>query len=577
MTKIKTTISMVQQHKYLWILLLLCTVMYLPTINYPFIWDDQELIAQNAFLENFNNITNVFSTGYLDAISDNNRNYPWYRPISTAFLLVEHRLFGNQSTGYHIVHNAIHLVCVLMLFRLLCSIFKQSPLWQFSQTNAFFSTLIFTTTPFSVDAVLFLSNIGDLLVLFWTLLAIRLIHNAKAQQHRGKRFIKQSGIFIISLAAMLSKESGIALPIVVAVMEWRLSANKSAKQSAITFGSGIIAAAVYGTMRYHVLSAVADPSISQLLLTFPGHVLFAMRWSLYPHPLAQMEPVPAIAPAIGWGVLLACVAAIIMWQRRSKFDPTGAVLWLAMISPALAGVDELRIFSPRYLYVPFLGISFLLVQFHSRLRPLVQNLLFIVPLILLLFSLIRIHAWQSPMTFWALEYERHPDNPLTLVHFADQLSDKGKSDQSRLLLFKAADIARKNKLKKIESLALRQIGKYYQTQNDVPRALQLYHMSVKVMPTSTVWLRIGDIHAINRKHFHDALLAYKQAELLFPNRFEVLLALSDAYAGLKMFDKSLIYIKKARQLYGSAPTKRKEIEKQLQRISTYKRQLSSPK
>lgn len=564
--------KIISQHGYTLLLVFIGALLYLPTINYPFIWDDQTLIEENPHLDNISNITSVFTYGYLDSITDENRMIPYYRPLSTALLLLEKQLFGNRPTGYRLLHSSIHLIAILLFFLLLRqSLLKHSPTCGAS-VSAFWATLLLLTIPYSFDAVLFLTNVGDTIVLISMQLAI-LFHCKSIQKKKGGYAV---GVFASTLVAAFSKETAIVIPIVlflVGLLHVREPKNRHGNLSLLLC---ILAVCIFWISRHFAIQTNLEPNIKDALKSFPTHVFLALRWTLYPHPIALMEQINPIASPHNWWLLICGIGITIFIFRKQHTVLFGLAIWLVLISPPLLGLHLLQVFAPRYLYVPFVGIGIALGYAHIQFAPLVRKVLFALPVILMFFALIRIDAWKDRYSLWSLEYQRHPENALTAIHFSKELSRRDRKKESIALLFKAANDAKRGKHKVIESLAYRELAHHMLTHRHNTNEAKLFLLrSIRVHPTSITWLRLGDIFAVHENNYEKALLAYQQAELLTPERYETLMAISDALAGLQQFHQAHLYLKKANQLYGHSPKRQKQISQQKNRIIEYQNQCSS--
>src|SRR5262249_52759917 len=80
-------------------LVLLTVVAYGPAFRADFIWDDDAYVTENATLDDFHGLPRIWlEPGAV----------PQYYPLTFTSLWVEHQLFGDRATGYHVTNVLLH-------------------------------------------------------------------------------------------------------------------------------------------------------------------------------------------------------------------------------------------------------------------------------------------------------------------------------------------------------------------------------------------------------------------------------------------------------------------------------------
>src|SRR6266496_1954415 len=128
-------------------------LVYLPALRAGFVWDDEQLITSNPLLRTFSGLIEIWSGG---RTAD-------YFPITNTAFWIEHHLFGDNPLGYHalnILLQAADAVLVWLVLRRL-----QIP-------GAWFAGLIFGIHPVHVESVAWISELKNVLAMFFTLLSI---------------------------------------------------------------------------------------------------------------------------------------------------------------------------------------------------------------------------------------------------------------------------------------------------------------------------------------------------------------------------------------------------------------------
>lgn len=133
----------------------------------------------------------------------------FYRPLSELVWWAGVRLWGGDPVGYHLLSMALHagssmLVCVLAA-RLIGNAYA-----------AYAAGLIFAVHPIHVEPVVWIASQPDLLAAALSLLSLLLVEGYLRAATRRSRTLCIAGALVAFALALLSKESALALPGVVA-------------------------------------------------------------------------------------------------------------------------------------------------------------------------------------------------------------------------------------------------------------------------------------------------------------------------------------------------------------------------
>ncbi len=558
------------------IIVILYVVMFAPTLPFPFLWDDRMLIVHNVHITSLDNLPMAFNGHYLKMINEAGRLTPYYRPISLSVLFVEYHLFGGESaTGYHLVHFFFHLMSGILLFFITRHLIDHSTIQtdqKIRNLAGIITSLMFLLLPYTVDAVLFLTDLGDLMALCFSLLSLILLE----RHFRSGALLPAVGLFVCAAIAFGSKETGLSL-IPLGILWWLLRRPHVPVIRTIAPAAGLLSAAgLYLTARTLALTDVPPFSLKQALLRYPADFATAVRWGIFPHPLSLKEDLVTGFSGGWWlGVLLiiATIAAVLLLRKRTRMATALIVAFCATISPSLLGLQYASTFDPRYLYIPgaFLavGAGLAFVHLSSLLRWT------LVPLFasLLLLSLIRIHAWSDNFAFWQLEYERHPDRVISAVNFGAANEEHRRFDDAANYYRKAASLAEQEGTANYAGYANYRIGYLLHTVFGAPdEAMPYYQKAVRFDPTMKTWVAIGNIHAADN-HFEKALAAYQQAQKLDPGSYVVHISLANALTGLKRFDEALSHMEQARRMLSPDDKRMKAFERRRQMILDYRRRV----
>src|SRR5438874_7062606 len=126
---------------------------YLPALRGNFVWDDFLLITGNPLLQSASGLLEIWSGG---RTAD-------YFPLTNTVFWIEHHLFGRNATGYHAVNILLQTANALLVWRLLKRL---------NIPGAWLAGLIFGIHPIHVASVAWISELKNLLAMFFALLSV---------------------------------------------------------------------------------------------------------------------------------------------------------------------------------------------------------------------------------------------------------------------------------------------------------------------------------------------------------------------------------------------------------------------
>ncbi|MBN2492674.1 MAG: hypothetical protein JXQ29_17640 [Planctomycetes bacterium] len=126
--------------------------------------------------------------------------YPYYRPLVTASLALDHAVFGLRPQGYHLSNLLLHFANTLLVLTLVRRVYPPG-----GRAGALAAALLFATHPIHPNAVGWVAARADLLVAFGTL---GMLTAYSAAWQKGRRGGCALGTALFA-AALLAKESGV--------------------------------------------------------------------------------------------------------------------------------------------------------------------------------------------------------------------------------------------------------------------------------------------------------------------------------------------------------------------------------
>ena len=140
---------------------------------------------------------------YLASYFDPRLQTGWYRPMQGMLFGIEWVLFGGNPAGYHLVNALVHLANCLLLFALVGVVSQK---WRV----AFLSALLYAGLPLYGVAVFWPGDADFLLTFFYLSSILFWVSYLQRSEHR--LFVLS---FVCFLLALMTKEFGVTLPIIL--------------------------------------------------------------------------------------------------------------------------------------------------------------------------------------------------------------------------------------------------------------------------------------------------------------------------------------------------------------------------
>jgi protein O-mannosyl-transferase len=564
---------------------LLALITSINALRNQFASDDIEQVLGNSFIRHFGNLPAAFTRSVWSfAASDIVFTVDQYfRPIFTTLFTINYSLFGTSPFGWHLASVLIHSGVTLLVFVVLEEMTGR-------QWIAAVAAALFAVHPVHAESVAWVSGITDPLMALFLLPAFYFY--LRFRVNRRPRFLAATlGFYFL---ALLSKETAIALPFVVAYCElFHFRSNEPLARRLIKLLRlacfFLIPTAIYFLMRLHALGGPALGNQSRYpfmpaLLTIPlaivkyvGLMLLPFGYS-YQHHTEFVQTIWSLSLLAPLALVVAIAIGIAL--LKSRLVTFAAVWFLVMLAPALA---SLRNFEPeyllqeRYLYVPSIGFCLALALgiewvgtrdwFGSRRRIVAVALTLMLILVWSAVYLRQSRVWANNITVYKnsaavaplsgtahallartyydagrpreAEVEAHTaldlDSQcamayLTLSYFTSQ---SGKLDKACDYLESAIATIPENAMTRHDLATIYlNLGTLYGQQKNYDRAEQNLLRSIEVSPRSVGWYRVGQFY-IERGRYDDARTMYQQTLDVVPWWFApVHLKLGIVYEGL---------------------------------------------
>ena len=329
---------------------LLVVVSYLPAMLWGgFVWDDNICIKVDPVRD----VSGLWQIWFSPSAIDGEGHY-W--PLGYTTFWLEHKLWGFDPTGYHIVNVLLHLANTLLLWHLLRRL---------TVPGAWVVAAVFAVHPLHVESVAWIIERKDVLSGLFYLAAALAWMRFVEQPRRGW----YAGSLALYAAALLSKSIAITLPVTLLIWHWW-------KQGRVTstdllrlvpfFVVGLVI--VVGDLLFYQSREPLSLgySLIERMLIAARVLWFYAGKLLWPSELAVIYPLwdIRVADPLAWGYLVAAVVlAVALWHFRPQLGRgplAGALFFVVTLSPVLGFVDygymQFSFVADRFQYLAGIGV-----------------------------------------------------------------------------------------------------------------------------------------------------------------------------------------------------------------------------
>lgn len=189
-------------------------LIFFPTINAPFLFDDAVNITYNNTIKDLSNFASVSGTNYLGSLT----------------LALNYKFGGLNPAGYHLVNITLHGLNGFLIWLIVKELFKSEKLTAtnlnetingnvvYREFTAAIAAMFFLVHPIQNAAISYSSQRFTVLCTFFYFLALLFYFYSKnSPSAKQKYFLPLSVIFTV--AAMLTKEIAFTLPVIIIVTD----------------------------------------------------------------------------------------------------------------------------------------------------------------------------------------------------------------------------------------------------------------------------------------------------------------------------------------------------------------------
>ncbi|MBN2466197.1 tetratricopeptide repeat protein [candidate division WOR-3 bacterium] len=522
---------------------LLAVLVYLPTLKYQLVWDDQNIVVRSrsspfaAFAHSF----------WYDGGAGLLGQDPYYRPLANFSLGVDELVAGHRAWYFHLVNLLLHAAAVALAGIVAWRLFGS--LWLLLLAG-----VVCAVHPLAADSVAYVSGRTDLLATIGLLVALVGLLRLDSRHDWTASATIWAGFSV----AVLSKETGVMFAPLAAVWIAAPGFKRLQRQDWVALSGLVALLGAYLAVRHAVLGTAVGMAVghrigawSILSLNNFGRLLMVSTWPWGQGTFAW-EEAGSIRPT--W-FLVASVAylAAPLALRRARDSRTAWLAWLwgfVFLFP-FAGLVG---FGPvgRLLYVPGVGLTVLAVYVgrrmtrgHTRARAGAVGAALAYCALLALFVLPRrLEVWKDGYTLFRQMTTESPGSPAAHFNYAFELRKRGERDGA------IAEYRKAIALDPGMALAYSNLGALLQSAGHLVEAEALYLKTIELRPGyALAWNNLGIVR-YKRGDGNGAVRAFRRAIELKPGDAGAIYNLGRFYQEAGIEDSAALMFERA---YGLDP------------------------
>lgn len=370
-------------------------------------WDDAAYVLDNNFVNSGFSTKNL-KRAFTESVVNN-----WH-PVTMLSHMMDVELFGLNPKFHHFSNLLFHCGNTILVYLFLTITTK-------NKISALLVALLFGIHPLHVESVAWVAERKDLLSSFFILTAL-CVYPCYVGADKGN---KKIGLFVIicflHLLGLMSKAMVITFPFLLLIVDyWPLNRFEHDKfrvllleKTPLLFLSSLFVSLTFFT-QMHKRFNMSDNIVTALytyfhhILSFlaPVNLSFLYSYSLKP---GYSTKILSVLSLIILGFLV-CIAL----KKQYRFFISGLMIYVVLYFP-VSGIVRIgkHLYADRYMYLPLLGLSIILVY---AITTCFKKVTFTIPIFIIVLSLI------------TYKYEKTWNSQITMVSNAVSLKTLDQSD-----------------------------------------------------------------------------------------------------------------------------------------------------
>lgn len=556
---------------------------YHHTLDVPFVFDDRTSIVENQKLTDLSNFYSL-------------KNIRAQRPL-TDFTFALNYHFGELDVmGYHLINIFIHIFASLLVYVLAlkilirCGSSKKTVEHVNFLIAAAFAALIFATHPIQTQAVTYIvQRYTSMAALFYLAAVLLFIFGRQAVADIGNRSVLGIGAgrlfmpvrtilsfplcFVFAMAAFLSKQSALSLPLMILMIEYAMFDRSWAgwKRKLYFIVPALLAFLIF--VLYSTGALQGDVSLGRLLEETSRRARETLAVTRGEYLLTQFKVIPIYIGLVlwpvnqnidhmypfvtslfqswtFWGMLLTILTASIGIIFKTRYPVIFiGIFWFfialsveSSLIPIRDAMFEHRVYLAMFGPAVITGFIFLKLVAKYRLSAIITGLALLA---ILCFSTYQRNAlWLDPVELWADSISKNPFSYRAQYNYGLELARKNNPAQALEHFHESI------RLRPGFSNGHYNAGLAYQVLNDLEQALKHYQAAAENDPQHVKARLNASVILARKGKLQDAADKLSEALKIDPENVDVLMNLAVISYNLGRAEKALSMLE---QLLEEAP------------------------
>lgn len=491
--------NFIKKYGVIIILIVLGFLVYANALSNKFVLDDEDQIVNNPLWHKLSNIPQIFTADSFNSGGSAINLGNFYRPILSLTFLINYRLWGLKTPGYHVFQVIFHVFTAILIFYLLREILDRFR-FRWARGAAFLASLLFVVHPANVEAVGYISAVEEVLYSFFILLSFLVFLKAYDKQNQRNQNKYLFLVFTLMFLGLLAKESAIVIFPLIAIYLFLFESPSRKILKKLVAGT-IITGSFYAFLRFAVAhipihggtfgTPIEKAGFLSKLLTIPAEIMTAIKTIVFPLRLLLNQQFVINSPRDFrfWGYSLILLAIICLVGILIKYSdkqnikiPLFFIGWFVIgIAPTI-NLPLDYTFAERWLYFPWIGLAALFAVLFFQIiervgknwRPSIYILLIVIIASFSVRTILRNRDWRDGLTLFGHDLQYAPDDSYSQNNYGWMLAKAGRFDEAQLHFEKAIELDNSN------PSAHSNLGAIYEIRGDLERAAGEYQKAVEL-------------------------------------------------------------------------------------------------
>ncbi len=477
----------------------LTLIVYSNVFANGFVSDDKIFLVEWKTLKNFSNLKQILTQiGPDEAYT--------FRPVRNLIITSYNQFFGGGTFIYHLHSILVHLGVTVLVYFIVQAIFATKTDKSYKTYIPFVTALLFGLHPIHTEPVAFMNSAIDTTgsLFFFAAFYLYILSRSRGDNSKGLYI----GAVLLSMAAYLTSELTLSLPVLIIVYEYFF--QKAKKIDMVTFFKRLFpfwagfltyfvirvvflghsnfiqnqlfsdvffqiqTLAVKGYMKYLIL-LFAPLGLSYNHMLSPGFETFSYFYNDFTMIRSQSFFNPEVI--LSFSLIAVLVLTAVFIRKRNPLFSFAVVWFFVSLIPVSNILPQPTIIAERYLYIGSFGfvlaLSYLILSLKTGFS------FFVVVLLTVLYgqlTFIRNQDWKDDISLWNSVIRVYPGSVIAYNSLGRLYNSKKEFTKAISSYTKALDI-RPNFYKSVFGL-----GYAYENLGNLEQAEKLYKQVLQINP-----------------------------------------------------------------------------------------------